>query len=68
MEDLFQAMGASPELRKKIKEDYKAQIEYYDSLSNEEKKFEKIVQTFTDDHITKIDEKVSSKEKEIMTI
>jgi ribosome recycling factor len=35
---------------------------------DEEKKFEKIVQTFTDDHIVKIDEKVSSKEKEIMTI
>ena len=33
-----------------------------------EKKFEKIVQTFTDDHIKKIDEKVDLKEKEIMTI
>ena len=41
MEDLFQAMEASPELRKKVKEDYKAQIEYYDSLSKEEKKFER---------------------------
>ena len=41
IEDLFQAMEASPELRKKVKEDYKAQIEYYDSLSNEEKKFER---------------------------
>ena len=29
---------------------------------------EKIVQAFTDEHIKKIDEKVSSKEKEIMTI
>ena len=41
MEDLFQAMEASPELRKKVKEDYKAQIEYYDSLSNKEKKIER---------------------------
>ena len=30
--------------------------------------FEKNVQTFTDDHIKQIDNKVESKEKEIMTI
>tara|TARA_A100001011_G_scaffold316036_1_gene334886 strand:- start:513 stop:1064 length:552 start_codon:yes stop_codon:yes gene_type:complete len=35
---------------------------------DEEKKFEKIIQTFTDDHIKKIDDKVELKEKEIMTI
>ena len=35
---------------------------------DEEVKFQKIVQTFTDEHIKKIDEKVVSKEKEIMTI
>ena len=35
---------------------------------DDEKKFEKIIQAFTDDHIKKIDEKVTSKEKEIMTI
>ena len=35
---------------------------------DEEKKFEKIIQTFTDDHIKKIDTKVAGKEKEIMTI
>ena len=28
----------------------------------------KKIQTFTDDHIKKIDEKIASKEKEIMTI
>ena len=32
------------------------------------KKYEKVIQTFTDDHIKKIDEKVDIKEKEIMTI
>ena len=32
------------------------------------KKFEKVVQKFTDDHIKEIDNKVVSKEKEIMTI
>ena len=32
------------------------------------KKNEKIVQTFTDEHIKTIDQKVETKEKEIMTI
>ena len=32
------------------------------------KKNEKIIQIFTDDHIKCIDQKVESKEKEIMTI
>ena len=35
---------------------------------DDEKKFEKIVQKYTDENIKKIDDKVSSKEKEIMTI
>ena len=35
---------------------------------DEEKKFEKNIQKITDDHIKNIDEKVISKEKEIMTI
>ena len=35
---------------------------------DDEKKFEKIIQKFTDENIRIIDEKVSSKEKEIMTI
>ena len=35
---------------------------------DDEKKFEKIIQNFTDNNIKKIDEKVISKEKEIMTI
>jgi len=35
---------------------------------DEEKKYEKIIQKFTDDNINKIDEKITSKEKEIMTI
>tara|TARA_B110000305_G_C19359594_1_gene598714 strand:- start:627 stop:1178 length:552 start_codon:yes stop_codon:yes gene_type:complete len=30
--------------------------------------FEKVIQNFTDEHIKKVDEKVASKEKEIMTI
>ena len=35
---------------------------------DDEKKYEKVVQNFTDQNIKKIDEKVASKEKEIMTI
>ena len=35
---------------------------------DEVKKFEKIIQNFTDENIKKIDEKVDTKEKEIMTI
>ena len=35
---------------------------------DEEKSFEKNVQNMTDNHINKVDEKVLSKEKEIMTI
>ena len=35
---------------------------------DDEKKFEKQIQNFTDEHIKKVDEKVISKEKEIMTI
>ena len=35
---------------------------------DEEKKFEKIIQTYTDNFVKKVDEKVTIKEKEIMTI
>ena len=35
---------------------------------DDEKKFEKIIQEFTDNNIKLIDDKVSFKEKEIMTI
>ena len=39
-----------------------------DISEDDEKKSEKLVQKYTDDHINKIDEKVILKEKEIMTI
>ena len=35
---------------------------------DEEKKFEKIIQNYTNDFVKIIDDKVASKEKEIMTI
>ena len=37
-------------------------------ISEDEKKFEKLIQEYTDDNIKIIDEKVITKEKEIMTI
>ena len=39
-----------------------------DISEDDEKKFEKIIQKYTDNNIKLIDEKVSSKENEIMTI
>ncbi len=39
-----------------------------DITEDDEKKFEKEIQEFTDNHIKIIDEKISSKEKEIMKI
>ena len=55
-------------IRREANDDLKNLLKSKDIGEDEEKKFEKIVQTFTDDHIKKIDEKVDSKEKEIMTI
>ena len=39
-----------------------------DIVEDDEKTYEKKVQTITDDHIKSVDEKVSLKEKEIMII
>tara|TARA_B100001250_G_scaffold411126_1_gene439054 strand:- start:771 stop:1322 length:552 start_codon:yes stop_codon:yes gene_type:complete len=47
-----------------LKKDLKNKVVSEDEL----KKFEKVIQDYTDTHINKIDEKVISKEKEIMTI
>ena len=41
MEEIFQVMDVSPEVRKQVKEEYKAHIEFYDSLSEEEKRLER---------------------------
>ena len=55
-------------IRREANDDLKNLLKKKNISEDEEKKFEKIVQTSTDDHIKKIDEKVGSKEKEIMTI
>ena len=55
-------------IRREANEELKKLLKNKDISEDEEKKFEKLVQTSTDNHVKKIDEKVDSKEKEIMTI
>ena len=55
-------------IRREANDELKNLLKKKDIGEDEEKKFEKIVQSYTDDHIKKIDEKVETKEKEIMVI
>tara|TARA_Y100001970_G_scaffold57074_1_gene72331 strand:- start:23 stop:574 length:552 start_codon:yes stop_codon:yes gene_type:complete len=55
-------------IRREANDELKKLLKTKDISEDEEKKFEKIIQVFTDEHINKIDEKIVSKEKEIMTI
>ena len=55
-------------IRRDANEDLKKLLKSKEIGEDEEKSFEKNVQTITDNHIKIVDEKVSSKEKEIMTI
>ena len=54
--------------RRDANEELKKLLKSKDIGEDEEKVFEKNVQTITDSHIKIVDEKVASKEKEIMTI
>jgi len=55
-------------IRREANEDLKKLLKSKVIGEDEEKTYEKKVQTITDDHIKLVDEKVSLKEKEIMTI
>ena len=55
-------------IRREANDELKKLLKEKNIGEDEEKKFEKIVQTYTDEHIKKIDSKVEAKEKEIMTI
>ena len=55
-------------IRREANDDLKNLLKNKDIGEDDEKKFEKTVQTSTDEHIKIIDEKVETKEKEIMTI
>ena len=55
-------------IRREANEELKKLLKSKDIGEDEEKSYEKNVQTITDKHISIVDEKISSKEKEIMTI
>jgi ribosome recycling factor len=55
-------------IRREANDDLKSLVKDKEISEDEEKKNEKIVQTFTDEHIKSIDQIVEAKEKEIMTI
>ena len=55
-------------IRREANEELKKLLKSKEIGEDEEKSFEKNVQNITDDHIKIVDDKVSSKEKEIMTI
>ena len=55
-------------IRREANDDLKKKLKAKEIGEDDEKNFEKKVQTITDNHIKSVDEKVSSKEKEIMTI
>ena len=55
-------------IRREANEDLKKLLKSKEISEDDEKNFEKKVQSITDDHIKLVDDKVSSKEKEIMII
>ena len=55
-------------IRREGNDDLKKKLKLKEISEDEEKKFEKTIQSYTDNFVKKIDEKVSIKEKEIMTI
>jgi ribosome recycling factor len=55
-------------IRREANDDLKSLLKEKEISEDDEKSNEKLVQTFTDEHIKTIDTKVEAKEKEIMTI
>ena len=55
-------------IRREANEDLKKLLKSKEIGEDDEKSKEKIIQTITDNHIKTVDEKISSKEKDIMTI
>tara|TARA_B100001939_G_scaffold276117_1_gene244323 strand:- start:3 stop:554 length:552 start_codon:yes stop_codon:yes gene_type:complete len=73
LKKLIKSMGekckiAIRNIRRDANEELKKLLKSKEIGEDEEKSFEKNVQNITDKHISIVDEKVSSKEKEIMTI
>ena len=55
-------------IRREAKDELKKLLKDKDISEDEETKFEKLIQSATDNQVKKVDEKVETKEKEIMTI
>ena len=55
-------------IRREANDNLKKLLKTKEISEDDEKKFQKIIQDFTDNNMKNIDEKVTSKEKEIMTI
>ena len=55
-------------IRREGNDELKKKLKSKEISEDEEKKFEKIIQTYTDNFVKKVDERVTTKEKEIMTI
>ena len=55
-------------IRREANDNLKNLLKNKEISEDEEKKFQKLVQTFTDNHVKQIDDKVGAKEKEIMKI
>mgnify|MGYP000190802088 FL=1 len=73
LKKLIKSMGekckiAIRNIRRDANEELKKLLKSKEIGEDEEKSFEKNVQTITDKHIATVEEKVASKEKEIMTI
>ena len=73
LKKLIKAMGekckiAIRNIRRDANEELKKLLKSKEIGEDEEKSSEKNIQTITDDHIKVVDEKVSLKEKEIMTV
>ena len=73
MKKIIKSMGEKCKIsirniRREANDGLKNSLKKKEISEDEEKKYEKEVQSFTDNHIKIIDEKVTFKEKEIMTI
>jgi len=73
MKKMIKSMGEKCKIsirniRREANDELKGLLKKKEIAEDEEKKFEKDIQTFTDEHIKTVDDKVVSKEKEIMTI
>ena len=55
-------------IRREGNDDLKKKLKIKEISEDDEKKFEKLIQSYTDDFVKKIEDKVLIKEKEIMTI